>query len=128
MQDYSHLIYQLNEQNLDSIPYHCNNVGIERLLGSGFPLHLAVHHINNIQDTPPVYVAPHKHETPELNLILAPKGELTYKIKIGLHDYNVESPAAVWIPRELVHSANVISGSGYFVCIILSDTYKVLED
>jgi quercetin dioxygenase-like cupin family protein len=64
------------------------------------------------------------HDCNEINLILSEKNKLTYKIQLGNEVYQVSSPATIFIPKGLKHSAEVVSGKGIFICLILKGKYK----
>ena len=121
-------VFPLKEQDLAAIRFHSPVPGIERVIAQGFPLHLAVHRVDGVEDAGREYVRPHRHPTPEINLILGGEGELVYSLRLGDEVQQVVSPAAVWVPAEVLHSANVISGSGYFVCLLLDEVYRALGE
>ena len=121
-------IKKLNEEKLDNIPFHSNVNQLVRLVAKDIPFHVAVHQIKCANDFPSEYVKPHKHDSDELNLILAENGnELTYSIEIDGNVSEVKSPSFIWIPKGKLHSANVIKGSGTFVCIILQEEYRAYD-
>lgn len=128
MAKFAQYIQEMTEENLDSIPFHNNSEGIERIIAKNFPQHMAVHRIKNINDMPSKYVKEHQHEAVEINLILGEKDELEYRIQLGNEVYTVRSPSAIWIPSNVPHSANVNKGSGYFVCLIMEDKYRAFEN
>ncbi len=68
------------------------------------------------------YCEPHVHDCPEINILLS-LDRLVYEITLGDEVYEVEAPASIYIPAGLVHSANVIEGSGFFVAIIETADY-----
>ena len=58
-------------------------------------------------------------------MILSEEGEeLVYRITIEDEEYFVKSPATVFIPKGLRHTANVVSGKGTFVFILSQGKYK----
>jgi len=118
---YRHLIYSSDNTPLDSIPFHKNSTSIKRLFSEGFPVHLAIHEINNAPKKNRKYVEMHNHEKPEINILL---GNLKYKIKIEDETYIVSAPANIWIPAGINHSATLIEGKGYYICLILNDKYE----
>ncbi|GAC54123.1 hypothetical protein [Gordonia amicalis] len=68
------------------------------------------------------YCEPHVHDCPEINILLS-LDHLVYEITLGDESYVVEAPASIYIPAGLVHSANVIEGSGFFIAIIETADY-----
>ncbi|MCI5179521.1 MAG: hypothetical protein D3911_09440 [Candidatus Electrothrix sp. AW3_4] len=120
---YQDLIYKNVVVPLSSIPFHSDCSCIERAIAEEFPVHLAIHRITKAQDLPQKYVELHKHSAPEINILIGDEGEMEYRFQLGDEIYNVSSPSSIWIPSELKHAANLIKGSGTYVCVILSDTY-----
>ncbi|MFH1506523.1 MAG: hypothetical protein ABIE94_06075 [archaeon] len=125
---YEKYIHKLQSSSLDSVPFHKNMEGITRLSVADFPFHLAVHKIDISASSLRDYVQPHSHEVPEINLILADKQTLVYRIMIGGEEYVVPSPAVIWIPENVPHSANILEGSGHYVCILFEKDYKAKGD
>lgn len=121
---YEKYINILINENLDLIPFHNKSEGIKRLYAENFPVHLAIHEINKISKNENKYVQSHRHQKPEINIIIPSEEGLKYNIQIGVETYEIDTPTSIWIPEDVPHSANVISGSGYFVCIILQDKYE----
>lgn len=133
---YKFLIKKGINQPLQNIPYHLkaplkrflmqdNNTfpDLKKILpGSNF--HIAVHVINKLPKKVPKYVEPHAHNCDEINLMLSESGKLRYKITVGDETYYVSSPATVYFPRGIYHTAEVVSGKGIYVCIVMSKTYK----
>lgn len=123
---YGHLIWQGELAPLESIPFHEAHPQIERTAWRGFPVHLAVHRIRALEDMPEHYVMPHRHDHAEVNIIMSDSA-LVYDIMLEDERHEISAPCAIWIPPSLVHAANVIRGSGYFVCMILTDVYRATE-
>lgn len=86
--------------------------------------HIAVHFVDKKQKNIPEYSQLHKHNVDEINLILSENDKLEYEIQFEDEIYQVKSPSTIFIPKGTRHRAKVLSGSGIFVCIILSDNYK----
>ncbi len=122
MAKHSHLIHKGTDQQLSTIQFHIDTPSIHRIAYEGFPLHLAVHNVNIIDRPLKRYAKAHTHGQPEINIIIG-DSELLYEIGLGDEIYRVAAPAAIWIPAGLLHNANVVSGSGYFVCMILDKKY-----
>lgn len=85
---------------------------------------VVVHEIKKVPKNVPEYCELHTHKYDEINLILSETGKLVYRIQLGDEVFTVTSPAAVYIPSGLKHSANVIKGKGLFVADIFTDKYK----
>jgi mannose-6-phosphate isomerase-like protein (cupin superfamily) len=102
---------------LSNVPFHDNTESITRWFAAGFPVHLAVHEVSPVINPPAEYTQPHVHDdSDEVNIIIS-QHILLYKIQVGDEAYTVSNNACIWIPRGIVHSANVLQGSGYFVTI-----------
>ncbi len=121
-------IYRLSEEDLSKLPFHCKVDGVKRLAAIGLPVHLAVHIINENKKSPQEYVLPHRHRKSELNLILSEKGHLAFQIAVDNQEFRVDSPAAVWIPENVTHSAKFIEGSGFFICLVLDQAYQAFNE
>lgn len=79
--------------------------------------------VNDIKGVPrgaPEYAGMHAHKCDEVYLVLGEKGKLKYKIVLGDETHVVESPAAIFVPKRLPHKAEVISGRGTFIAILMS--------
>ncbi|MCA9811697.1 MAG: 2-isopropylmalate synthase [Nitrosarchaeum sp.] len=128
---YRRFINEGMNESLEKIPFH-QKAPIKRfsmLNKSMVPesdTHIAVHFVNASQKIPK-YSQLHKHNHDEINLILSEDDTLKYKIQLEGETYRVSSPSSVFIPKGVRHSAEVVSGTGIFVCIILSDDYDSSE-
>jgi hypothetical protein len=100
------------------IHFHQNSPNIERYAPHNFPIHVASHKITG---SPPIkYCQEHAHHRCyELNLVLPSSNGLSYEIGIDGDRHIVNYPSAVWLPPGILHSANALTGSGWFVCIRL---------
>lgn len=127
MGQYQKFIKKGIPESLDTVPFH-KNAPIRRLSmlsKTRIPesdTHIAVHFIDALKKIPN-YSEPHRHDYDEINLILSEDSELIYEVQLGDESYKVTSPSSVFIPKGLRHNAQVISGKGIFVCIILSSNY-----
>lgn len=117
------------KEPLSNVPFH-KNTSIKRLsmLGKNkipqSKIHTAVHFVNANENKISQYSELHRHNANEINLIISEDEKLTYEIQLGDEKYIVSSPATIFIPKGVKHSAEVKSGKGIFVCIILSNNYK----
>ena len=110
-------IYSMIPIALSNVPFHKNTESITRYFAQNFPLHLAVHEVSPILVPPPEYTDPHIHEDfDEVNIILS-HHDLLYAIQLGDDKFTVSNNTCIWIPRGTIHSANVLTGSGYFITI-----------
>ena len=127
MRKYRKYIKKGRLEAMDKVPFH-KKAPIKRLSMLNSSLihesntHVAVHFVDATKNLPQ-YSEPHKHNQDEINLILSENSKLTYMVHLGDEIYKVTSPSTIFIPKGLQHSAQAISGSGTFVCIILSSNY-----
>ena len=135
MKKYKKFIKRGIIQPLEKIPFH-GKAPLKRILlqdyntfpdiknilpGSNY--HIAAHLITKLPKKIQPYAFPHAHNCDEINLLLS-ESKIVYRIKMGDEEYIVSSPATVYIPRGVIHSAEVIKGKGVFIVIIMSKTYK----
>lgn len=131
MDKYKRFIKQGVNEPLDKVPFH-KKASLKRLsmLNKSFvpesSTHIAVHFVD-VSKKIPQYSQLHKHNCDEINLILSEDSKLTYKIQLEDEIYKVSSPSTIFIPKGLRHSAQAISGTGIFVCIILDSEYSSQE-
>ena len=129
MKRYKKLIIRGIKESLENVPFH-GKAPIERLSMlskkqiSKSNTHVAVHFVRSIPKKITPYSKLHKHDVDEINLIISEGDKLTYKIQLEDEVYRVSSPSTIFIPKGMRHRAQVISGKGVFVCIILSSNYK----
>jgi hypothetical protein len=114
---------------LDTVPFHGNGVApLSRRVLAGDGVHeelgrrVVAHEVVEVGAAPRHYCEPHVHDCAELNLLLS-TSRLLYEIRLGDDVYEVEAPATIHIPAGLLHSANVISGSGFFIAMIDTSDY-----
>jgi benzoate-CoA ligase family protein len=116
-------------QPMETVPFH-TKAPITRLLMSAkdvFPqssTHIAVHVIKNLPKDIPDYGIAHVHDCDEYNILLSENGELVYDIQYDDEIYRISSPATVYIPKGIEHNAKVVSGTGFFICIIMKAKYE----
>ena len=128
MPKYKKYITKGINESLSQVPFH-KKAPIKRLSmlsKKTIPesnIHAAVH-IVDINKKISKYSTLHKHNADEVNIILSQGEKLVYEIQLGDEIYKVSSPATIFIPKGVPHRADVLSGSGFFVCLILSDKYK----
>lgn len=110
-------IFSMQPQSLSNVPFHDNTESITRYVANNFPLYLAVHEVSPVRAIPPVYTQPHVHDDfDEVNIILSNE-HLLYRIQLGSREYTVANNTCIWIPRGMIHAANVLEGSGHFITI-----------
>lgn len=114
-------IFRNEPAPLGNTPCHQASACIRRLAPTGFPLHIGIHQVEASADPERKdYSAPHHHlDQDEVNILIS-DSHLAYRLTFDDETYEVEAPATIWIPAGVNHSANVISGSGTFVCLRLA--------
>jgi len=116
-------------ESLHKVPGH-SKAPIRRTLMLGksqipeSKIHLAVHEVNATRKKIPPYTNLHSHNVDEIDLIIPQGGKLVYQIQLEDETYKITAPCTVFIPKKLRHKANVVSGKGIFVCMIMSNKYK----
>jgi hypothetical protein len=125
----AHLISAGLVAPLDAVPFHGNGVApLSRRVLAGDGVHeelgrrVVAHELIEVGAAERRYCEPHVHDCAELNLLLS-TSRLLYEIRLGDDVYEVEAPASIYIPAGLRHSANVISGSGFFIAMIDTSDY-----
>jgi mannose-6-phosphate isomerase-like protein (cupin superfamily) len=114
---------------IHKVPFH-SKAPIKRtlMLGKNQPtpskIHLAIHQVNARGKKIAPYTELHRHNVDEIDLIISETGKLVYEIQLGDEFYKIHSPCTIYIPKGLPHKANVLSGKGTFVCIIMAKKYK----
>lgn len=110
-------VFAMMPAELSNVPFHANTPAITRFFADGFPLHAAVHEVSPVTQPPEEYTQPHMHDdSDEVNIIISKK-ELKYKIQLGAEEYIVNNNTCIWIPKGMLHAANVLKGSGYFITL-----------
>jgi len=113
----SEFIFNLPEAALGGVPFHQDTFFITRYFTEKFPFHLAIHEISPVFNPPAEYTELHQHDDcNEVNIIIS-STHLLYKIVLGSEEYLVPGNSAIWIPRGMIHSANVLEGSGFFIAM-----------
>lgn len=111
------LLFNFLAAPLSNVPFHENTAAITRYVAERFPMHLAVHEISPVKIPPALYTLPHIHEEEdEINIILS-TGLLRYRIMLADEEHIISSNSSIYIPRGMVHSANVLEGTGFFITL-----------
>lgn len=87
----------------------------------------AVRSVDNAVVDKQSHVCLHSHNCDSAFLFIGAKNNLeglVCEVTLGDNNFIVESPASVFIPKNINHSYRLIGGSGYFVNIILSNDYN----
>lgn len=126
---YQNLITPGLVEPLSAIAFH-GDAPLERRLFAGGSVHpsanchLAVHEIRQIEPRlDRAYCLPHAHNCNELNVLLS-LSKLVFRIVLGDETYVVEAPSSIFIPAGLVHCANVVEGTGFFITLLDCGDYS----
>lgn len=116
----SSLIHKLQNVPLSNVPFHQNTALLTRYFAEQFPAYVAIHEISSVVKTPATYTQPHTHDDcDEINIILSTKN-LVCKMLIGEDEHIVSNNTSVFIPRGMVHAANVLYGEGFYIAMRLT--------
>jgi O-methyltransferase domain/Dimerisation domain len=114
---------------LQFVAFHANGtapVSRRVLAGAGvhenLGKHIVSHEIRNVAAEHRSYCEPHVHDCDEINILLS-DSYLSYEIRLGEEVFVVTAPATIHIPAGIVHSANVIEGSGFYIAIVDTPNY-----
>lgn len=129
MERYSNLISHGVLEGLQSVKFHSDAPFLRRLMSNfsdsySIGKHIAVHEIkNNLSLKHRSYTELHAHNCDEWNIILSFE-KLVFEICLDNESYEVSAPATVYIPQGLLHSANVLEGSGFYICVLDTSDYN----
>jgi len=98
------------------------------LLDPSAPWHIALHEFNNVTPDHRSYCAPHYHRVHEMNLFFPTEGKsLVVDLQIDSEFSQLVAPAAVFIPAGSLHAANVFSGSGILIAMVMEKAYEAFQ-
>jgi hypothetical protein len=127
---HAHLISHGVSEALSLVPFHNRDEApLTRRVLSGTSIHeglgrrIVVHELREVRAEERHYCDPHFHDFAEVNILLS-MTRLVYEIRLGDDTYVVEAPASIHIPAGLVHSGNVIEGSGFFIALLDTAEYS----
>ncbi|AUX44865.1 uncharacterized protein SOCE26_063350 [Sorangium cellulosum] len=126
---YQRLISSGLVQPLDAVRFHGGEAPLVRRLMAGAAVlpqanhHIAVHEIRGAAREERGYCDPHRHDCAELNLLLS-WDRLLFRVALGDEVYTVEAPATIYIPPRLLHSANVVEGTGFYIAMLGNSDYE----
>lgn len=112
-------IYTIEEAPLSSVSSHNDISCITRYFEAGFPVYTAIHKVSKA-DHPATYTQMHSHGEEEINIIISDDKDFKYEVRIEDETFIVSANSSVYIPSNVLHSTNVISGSGYYIAIRLN--------
>lgn len=114
---------------LENVPFHSEGPLKRWLLASeamapGSGVFIALHEFSEVEPAQRDYCRPHRHDHDEINVF-----HTTSHLEVDLDGETVlvEAPATVLIPAGVRHAANVRSGTGFLVAILLDGTYRATD-
>lgn len=115
------------------LPYHNDlapgkrRVFLEKKLLPDADLYVMVRTSADVTRDQPEYVESHAHNVSSIYVFIG-NGEdlegLTAEVILDGETHHVESPATVFIPKNVVHSYRLIEGSGHFSHMVLEADYN----
>lgn len=119
------------EAPLEGVPFHEAGPLRRWLLASeelapGGGVFIALHEFSDVPPAERAYCRPHRHDHDEIN-IFHTTSRLEVEVLLGEEKVVVEAPATVLIPAGTPHAANVRSGSGVMVAILLDGRYRATD-
>jgi hypothetical protein len=115
---------------LADVPFH-HEGPLTRWLMAGAALnpdlhyHIAIHQFTDVEPAPREYCDVHVHDYDEIN-VFHTTSALRVAVRLGENTVQVEAPATVFIPAGTPHAANVISGTGFMVAILLDGEFRAV--
>ena len=128
MSKYESLLSPGVVQPLQLVPFHGCAPFVRRLMAGpeihpGANMHIAVHEIRDLSNQDRRYCEPHRHTCAEMNLLIS-FDHLLVRITLDDEVYLQPAPATIFIPPGVLHSANAIEGSGFFIAILPCRDYE----
>lgn len=81
-------------------------------------MYQVVRYVRGLEAKPEAHVQPHTHVVPTLYSFIGSGNELDgleADVYIGSGTHRIQSPCAVLVPKGVIHSYRLVSGSGIFV-------------
>jgi hypothetical protein len=124
-------ILRARPEPLEGVPFHSEGPLTRWLMASdsmdpAVGVYIAVHQYSDVVPMNREYCQPHVHDHDEIN-VFHTASHLQVEVVLGDETVLVEAPATVLIPAGVRHAANVHSGSGFMVVILLDGKYHATE-
>jgi hypothetical protein len=115
---------------LANVPFHHDGPLTRWLMAGaalhpGLDYHIAIHQFTDVEPAPREYCEVHVHDYDEIN-VFHTTSALHVAVRLGEHTLQVEAPATVFIPAGTPHAANVTSGTGFMVAILLDGEFRAV--
>jgi hypothetical protein len=116
---------------LRNIPFHHDGPLTRWLMASAalhpdLDCHIAIHQFSNVETARRDYCEVHIHEYDEINVFYATASGLHVAVQLDGETIQVDAPATVYIPAGTPHAANVISGTGFMVAILMDGQFRAV--
>ena len=118
-------------ESLANLPFHRDGP-LTRWLMAGAALHpelefhIAIHQFSDVEPAQRDYCEVHVHEYDEVN-VFHTTSSLRVAVRLGDDTIQVDAPATVFIPAGTPHAANVTSGTGFMVAILLDGEFRAVS-
>jgi 2-isopropylmalate synthase len=133
MSNYDRYILKPDVRKTSEIKHHYDNapgqrwVFLDRKKLPEASLYTIVRTVHNLAEGNESYIDPHTHTCDSEFLFIGDNADLTgltAHVWLGEERFVVESPASVFIPKNVMHNVQLIKGSGKFVNIVLHPVYN----
>ncbi len=129
---YAHLIGKPFQKDATELRYHAKGQGtrtvfLDDRVVAGSPLYAIVRSVEDAHEDQVSHVGAHAHTCDSAFLFMGDGPDLeglVCEVALGDERYRLESPASVLIPKGLEHSYRFLSGSGYYINIVLAGNYN----
>jgi hypothetical protein len=116
---------------LSNLPFHRDGpltrwIMANATLHPDLEFHIAIHQFSNVESARREYCDVHVHDYDEVN-VFHTTSDLRVAVRLGDETIQVDAPATVFIPAGTPHSANVTSGSGFMVAILLDGEFRAVD-
>jgi hypothetical protein len=121
------LIVKGRMESLATVPFHRDGPLTRWLMASAaidpeVRCHIAIHQFSEVAPADRAYCDPHVHEFDEINVFHS-VSLLRVAVQLGNDTIQIDAPSTVFIPAGTTHAANVTSGSGFMIAILLNGEF-----
>ena len=133
MTDYGKYILSPDIRKTSEIKYHYDNapgdryVFLDKKKCPESSIYTIVRVAKNIDSDQDSYIDPHTHTCDSEFLFIGDNDDMTglkARVWLGDEEFVVESPAAVFVPKNVEHTLQLIEGSGKFINIVTHPEYN----
>ena len=133
MSKYSKYILKPDVRKSSEIKYHYDNAPGQRFVFLDqqkcpeSSIYTIVRLAKDISPEQESYIDPHTHSCDSEFLFIGDNDDmtgLTAKVWLGDEEFLVESPAAVFVPKNVEHTLQLVKGSGKFINIVTKANYN----